>query len=64
MQCLEVSGAVRYIYIYIYIYIYVYRRLNIYFYFHNKCAAPSNIHSTFRGPCTVIYSYNKTNEMH
>jgi len=21
-------------------------------------------HLTFRGPCIVIYSYNKTNEMH
>jgi len=24
----------------------------------------SNLHLTFRGPCIVIYSYNKTNEMH
>ena len=24
--------------------------------------SPSNL--TFRGPCIVIYSYNKTNEMH
>jgi hypothetical protein len=22
------------------------------------------LHLTFRGPCIVIYSYNKTNEMH
>jgi hypothetical protein len=38
------------LYIHTYIYTYIYD------------TTPINL--TFRGPCIVIYSYNKTNEMH
>jgi len=28
------------------------------------CIVATSAHLTFRGPCIVIYSYNKTNDMH
>jgi hypothetical protein len=31
---------------------------------HSPPSKPDSKNLTFRGPCIVIYSYNKTNEMH
>jgi len=39
-------------------YLYMHIKLN------SLIMSDASINLTFRGPCIIIYSYNKTNEMH